>query len=252
VLPLTVLLVLASAAVAMWRVFFAAPAVPDSIVTLSGRIEGDDSAVAPKVAGKILEIRVREGDAVRPGDVIAVLDDSQIRAQEDQARAALASAEVQAQSARDQVAVLEQQLEQNRLQTAQAGTDAQGQVRQAEADLATAEASLAQQQAAYQNAVFNRDAYTRLAQQGVRLRAAARPGGDRRRAAAGRSRGGAAAGRGGARGAGRRTGQPCQSRDPKRANGRGPEADLSARGGDRERHLLAQGGAARTDRRASR
>jgi hypothetical protein len=53
-----VLLVLAGAAVAAWRIFFAPPAVPDTIVTLSGRIEGDDSAVAPKVAGKILEVRM--------------------------------------------------------------------------------------------------------------------------------------------------------------------------------------------------
>jgi HlyD family secretion protein len=166
-LPFVVLLVLAGAAVLVWRTFFAAPAVPDSIVTLSGRIEGDDSAIAPKVAGRILEIRVREGDSVRAGDVIATLDDSQVRAQHEQAQAALRSAEAQAQSARDQVAVLQMQLQQNQLQTAQAATDAQGRVRQAEADLAAAEASLAQQKAAYKNAAFNRDANTKLAQQGA-------------------------------------------------------------------------------------
>jgi HlyD family secretion protein len=166
-LPLVVLFVVAGVAVLIWRTFFTPPLVPDSIVTLSGRIEGDDSAIAPKVAGKILEVRVREGDNVRAGDVIAVLDDSQIRAQEDQARAALQSAEAQAQSARDQVAVLEQQVLQNQLSTAQAATDAQGRVRQAEADLAVAEAGLAQQRAAYKVSAFNRDAYTRLAQQGA-------------------------------------------------------------------------------------
>jgi HlyD family secretion protein len=166
-LPFVVLLVLAGAAVLVWRTFFAAPAVPDSIVTLSGRIEGDDSAIAPKVAGRLLEIRVREGDIVRAGDVIATLDDSQVRAQHEQAQAALRSAEAQAQSARDQVAVLQMQLQQNQLQTAQAATDAQGRVRQAEADLAAAEASLAQQKAAYKNAAFNRDANTKLAQQGA-------------------------------------------------------------------------------------
>jgi HlyD family secretion protein len=40
-------------------------------------------------------------------------------------------------------------------------------VRQAEADLAAAEADLAQQQASYQLAIFDRDAYTRLAQSGA-------------------------------------------------------------------------------------
>jgi HlyD family secretion protein len=166
-LPLIVLLTLAGGGALVWRTYFVAPPVPDSIVTLSGRIEGDDSAIAPKVAGKILEIRAREGDNVRAGDVIAVLDDSVIRAQEDQARAALLSAKAQAQAAHDQVAVLEQQLRQNQLLTTQSVTDAQGRVRQAEAGLATAEATLAQQRAAHESAVFTRDAYTRLAEQGA-------------------------------------------------------------------------------------
>jgi HlyD family secretion protein len=165
--PLVLLVVLAGAGVLVWRTFFAAPPVPDSIVVLSGRIEGDDSAIAPKVAGKILEIRVREGDTVKAGEVIARLDDSVIRAQEDQARAAVRDAQARAQAAQDQIAVLQQQLQQNSLQTEQAVSDAQGRVRQAKADLSAAEANLAQQQAAYQMAAFNQDAYTRLAQQGA-------------------------------------------------------------------------------------
>jgi HlyD family secretion protein len=161
------LMVLAGLGVYAWRTYFAAPPVPDSIVTLSGRIEGDDSAIAPKVEGKILDIRVREGDSVQAGDVIAVLDDRQVRAQEDQARASLRDAEARAQAASDQIAVLQQQVQQNQLLTAQAVTDAGGRVRQGEAELAAAEADLAQQRAAYQMAVFNRDAFTRLAQQGA-------------------------------------------------------------------------------------
>src|SRR6516165_8261832 len=92
IIPLLGLMVIAAAGVFVWRTFFTAPPIPDSIVTLSGRIEGDDSAIAPKVNGKILRVTVREGDSVRLGDVIAILDDAQIRAQEDQARAALQSA----------------------------------------------------------------------------------------------------------------------------------------------------------------
>ena len=111
----------------IWRVFFATPALPASIVAVSGRIEGDDSAVAPKTTGRILEVRVREGDIVNAGDVIAILDDAQIRAREDQARAALAAAEAKDAAAREQIAVLQQQLMQNHLQvgpiqTRRAGT----------------------------------------------------------------------------------------------------------------------------------
>jgi HlyD family secretion protein len=151
----------------IWRTFFAAPRVPANIVVLSGRIEGDDSAVAPKASGRILDIRVREGDTVKANETIAILDDQQVRAREEQARAGVQQAEARAKSARDQVAVLEEQLQQNELMTEQAKVDAQGRVRQAEADLAAAEADLAQQEASYQLALFDKDAYTRLAKTGA-------------------------------------------------------------------------------------
>lgn len=158
---------LAIVALLVWKVFFAAPSLPGSIVALSGRIEGDDSAVAPKTSGKILEVTVREGDTVTAGQVIAHLDDAQVRAKEDQARAALANAQAKSQAARDQIAVLQEQLRQYQLQTGQSTMDAEGRVRQAQADLTAAEADLKQQQAALRLAEFNRDAYTRLAKTGA-------------------------------------------------------------------------------------
>jgi len=154
-------------AIGIWEIFFATPTLPASIVALSGRIEGDDSAVAPKTSGKILEVTVREGDTVTAGQVIARLDDAQVRAREDQARAALAGAQVNFQTARDQIGVLQEQLQQNRLESAQSTTDAAGRVRQAQADLTVAEVNLAQQQSALKLAEFNRDAYTRLAKTGA-------------------------------------------------------------------------------------
>lgn len=154
-------------ALLIWRVFFASPSLPASIIGLSGRIEGDDSAVAPKTSGKILDITVREGDSVKAGDVIARLDDAQVRAREDSARAALADAQAKMQGARDQIAVLQEQLRQNQVQTTQSTTDAEGRVRQAQADLTAAEADLTQQEAALRLAQFNRDAYQRLAKSGA-------------------------------------------------------------------------------------
>jgi HlyD family secretion protein len=155
------------AAVVIWKIFFASPNLPASIVALSGRIEGDDSAVAPKTSGKILEVTVREGDTVTAGQVIARLDDAQVRAREDSARAALANAQAKMQGARDQIAVLQETLLQNQLQAGQSTTDADGRVRQAQADLTAAEADLTQQQAALRLAEFNRDAYARLAKTGA-------------------------------------------------------------------------------------
>jgi len=155
------------AALVIWKVFFATPRLPDSIVALSGRIEGDDSAVAPKTSGKVLEVTVREGDTVTAGQVIARLDDAQVRAKEDQARAALTDAQAKLQGARDQIGVLQDQLQQNQLLTGQSTMDAAGRVRQAQADLTAAQADLNQQQAALRLAEFNRDAYARLAKTGA-------------------------------------------------------------------------------------
>ena len=166
-LRLLILLVIVVAGFFVWKRFFAAPPPPNNVIFLSGRIEGDDSAVAPKTMGRILEVRVREGDSVKAGDTIAVLDDQQVRTREDQARAALAGAEAKGKYARDQIAILNEQLRQYELQTEQAKVDAQGRVRQAQADVAAAEADLAQQEAAYQLALFDRDAYTRLAKTGA-------------------------------------------------------------------------------------
>ena len=134
--------VLVAVALIVWKVFFSTPALPPGIVAVSGRIEGDDSAVASKTTGRILEVRVREGDNVNAGDPIAILDDAQIRAREDQARAVLAQAEAKGRAARDQIDVLQQQLLQSRLQVGQSKLDTQGRVKQAEAELAAAQSEI--------------------------------------------------------------------------------------------------------------
>jgi len=151
----------------IWKLFFASPRLPANIVALSGRIEGDDSAVSPKTSGKILEITVREGDSVTAGQVIARLDDAQVRAREEQARAALINAQAKSQAALGQLAVLQDQLNQSQIQTGQSAMDAEGRVRQAQADLTAAEADLTEKQAALRLAQFNRDAYAKLAKTGA-------------------------------------------------------------------------------------
>ncbi|HWF39565.1 MAG TPA: HlyD family efflux transporter periplasmic adaptor subunit [Candidatus Acidoferrales bacterium] len=160
-------IVLIVLALVIWQVFFSGPRIPNNVIPLSGRVEGDDSAVGPQTGGRVLEIRVREGDTVSAGDVIAVLSDDQIRAREDQARAGLREAEDKARAAREQVSVLQEQLRQSQLQAGQSKLDTEGHVRQAEADLAAAQADLAEQEAAYQIAAFDKEAYSRLAKSGA-------------------------------------------------------------------------------------
>ena len=150
------------ASFALWRFVLARPALPPGVIAVSGRIEGDDSAVAAKTSGRIREITVREGDPVQAGQLIAALDDEQIRAREEQAMAALRQAQARVKLAGHQIAVLQEQLHQSRLGVDQARADAQGRVNEAEGKLAAAEAQLAQAQASHAQAKWDREAMANL------------------------------------------------------------------------------------------
>lgn len=66
---------------------------PDGFSRGNGRIEADLIDISPKRAERVAEIRVREGDLVKAGDVLAVMDTAELRAQLARADAAVASAE---------------------------------------------------------------------------------------------------------------------------------------------------------------
>src|SRR5262245_36506020 len=66
----------------VWYFLIRKPADPKNVIKVSGRIEGDDATVSTKIAGRIREIQVREGDHVKVGQVIAVIDDDQVSARE--------------------------------------------------------------------------------------------------------------------------------------------------------------------------
>jgi HlyD family secretion protein len=134
--------------VVVWRFFASRNALPDNVIAVSGRIEGDDSAIASKQPGRIVAIRYREGDSVRAGDVIATLDDAQ-------AKAAVADYRARLQAATRQTSVMGAQLQQAQLSTGQAAGDVAGGVAQAESTVAAAQADLARAQSAYQLAEDN-------------------------------------------------------------------------------------------------
>jgi HlyD family secretion protein len=160
------LLVLAGAGTAVWYFLIRKPAGPQNLIKVSGRIEGDDATVAAKVAGRIREIHVREGDQVKAGQVIAVIDDEQVRAREEQQQSTVREAEARVLSAQQQIAVLNAQLEESNIGVGQARVDAQGRVSQAEAQVAHAEAELVKAEADYGQARYDEERYTTLAKDG--------------------------------------------------------------------------------------
>jgi HlyD family secretion protein len=161
-----ILLVIFTLGFLVWWFFIRQPPLPANIIALSGRIEGDDSVVAAKTSGRIREIRVREGDRLKAGEVIAILDDEQAAAREQQAKSAAEEAQTRVTRSQQQIAVLGEQLKQARLTVEQTRLDAQGRVRQAEAQVAAAEANLSQAQASYEQARYDLERFTKLAKSG--------------------------------------------------------------------------------------
>ena len=148
---------------ATWFLVLGSPKKDPNVIKVSGRIEGDDAALSAKVSGRLKEITVREGDQVKAGQVIAVIDDEQVRAREQQEQSLVEQSEAKVTAARQQIAVLNAQLEQSNTGVEQAKLDAQGRVSQAEADVAKAEAQLLQREAELKQARYDEQRYTTLA-----------------------------------------------------------------------------------------
>jgi multidrug resistance efflux pump len=73
----------------------------NSALQASGSIEAVDVSVSPEISGKVVEVFVDEGQAVKSGDPLLRLDDSLLKAQRAVAAAGLESARAGEQTARD-------------------------------------------------------------------------------------------------------------------------------------------------------
>ncbi len=78
--------------------FFAIGRDPELI---QGQVEVSEYRVSSKVPGRILEIRVKEGDYVKVGDTLAILDAPEVRAKMEQARSSENAAAAQEEMARN-------------------------------------------------------------------------------------------------------------------------------------------------------
>jgi HlyD family secretion protein len=156
---------------------------PSNGVTLSGRIEGDAVDLAFKLGGRITEILVREGDAVKTGQVVARLAGEQETARLREAEARLAGARSRVTQSRLVIPTLESRVATARLATEQAEQDAPSRVQQAEAQLAAARAELARVEADAAQAQSDATRYAGLAETGAVPRQTAEQAASRAKAA---------------------------------------------------------------------
>jgi HlyD family secretion protein len=164
-------LLLVTGGLAVWY-FLSRPRTND--LEFIGRIEGYETDIGTKVAGRVEQVTVREGAEVRRGQLLVRLDDDELRAQLQGANARIKAAQQDAENARLQIQVLESQIAEAQLRLQQALGDTQGRITQAEAQVAAAEAQLQQAQAQVVEAEAqlqltrqDRDRYLALAQQGA-------------------------------------------------------------------------------------
>ncbi len=131
------ILLIITALAAIWWFSFRQQPLPDGLIQANGRIEGDHYTVASKMAGKIIELKAREGDEVTKGQVLAQIDDAQIRTKVEQAEAAVEALSAQVKAAHTALITLKKQVP-LQVDTAKAG------VAHREAALVAAKASAEQ------------------------------------------------------------------------------------------------------------
>ncbi|MBK8001167.1 MAG: efflux RND transporter periplasmic adaptor subunit [Verrucomicrobia bacterium] len=80
--------------------------LPEGLIQANGRIEGDRVSVASKFPGRIARLLVREGDSVTNGQVLALLEDTQLQAKVSQAQAAVTALAAQLKAAQTSLEVM--------------------------------------------------------------------------------------------------------------------------------------------------
>ena len=75
--------------------------LPEKSEVIQGQVETTDYRVSSKVPGRVLELRVKEGDHVHKGDTLAILEAPEVEAKLDQANALAAAAQALEQKAQN-------------------------------------------------------------------------------------------------------------------------------------------------------
>ena len=140
---------------------------PEGTVFVSGRIDGDTVDIASKIAGRIEDLKVREGDTVQAGQVLAWLSSPQEEAIRDAQKARIVSDERRFDQLRRQRQTCDEKIKQAQLYEVQAETDAPGQVKQAEANLAASKADLTRSEAELKQVEADAKRYPPLAKKGA-------------------------------------------------------------------------------------
>jgi HlyD family secretion protein len=171
-------LAIAALGYGIWTIL---PKPPETILRVSGRLEVDEADIGTKTGGRVVAIFVREGDAVKKGQVVVQIEDEEIPAQLRGLMAQIESAKQEEVQAAQDIAVADSRIREASLNVQQAKGDSSGRIdqaqftvsavtadlRQAEAVVKQAEAQVQQSKSELRLAKIERDRYAQLVQQGA-------------------------------------------------------------------------------------
>jgi HlyD family secretion protein len=138
-----VLGLLAIVAAAIWWAGMPRP----QTLALTGTVDGNEVVVGSKITGRIVSLAVDDGQWVNAGDLIAVLDQDELRADQGAAGHAIAQARASALQSAAQTELLQNTLPAKVRQAEAQAAQAQAQLQQAQAQMAQSQAQLQQAQA---------------------------------------------------------------------------------------------------------
>jgi membrane fusion protein YbhG len=139
----------------------------DGTLFVSGRIDGDTVDLSSKRPGRIVEIKVREGDSVEAGQLLAVLSSDQDQARFEQQKAVIVSTQRKLDQLKRQLKTYAERVRQAQITVDQAQTDAPAKVMEAEANLEATKAELVRSEAELKQSQIDAERYAPLAKSGA-------------------------------------------------------------------------------------
>jgi HlyD family secretion protein len=144
----------------MTAVLFACNRQTEPGLFISGRIDGDTVDISSKIPGRIVDLKVREGDTVEAGMIVAWISSPQEEANRDAQKARI-------EQLQRQLATYDERVRQAQLYEDQAVMDSPAKVKEAEASLARAKADLVRWEAELKQAQADAQRYPPLAKTGA-------------------------------------------------------------------------------------
>lgn len=183
-IPLILAVLLLVGGISAYLIWLNQPRNDPNVLKVNGRMDGYETDISVKRSGRIEMITVREGVAVKKGQQLIRLDDSndlllQEQLRGAQARVTSAQSDVQqaqsdADSVQSQIEQIESQISEAQLNVQQSQGDTIGRIEQAKSNVAAAKAQLVQAIAQVKQtrsevklAKINRDRYEKLVADGV-------------------------------------------------------------------------------------